>query len=167
MATSPFVYGIVGQILQELKDEQTPSQTKSNTFVSTVGLVITVVTTIVLYLLDSGFDWVPTWLVHVVPILGFIGTTFGVSKTKNYVTDTTIRQAERKINEKIGLMQEDKIPKDIVDGNVAVADAVVERPHTPVVVESYDEVQSTDSVDDRTDLSDYFDQLAKDIAKRG
>lgn len=167
MATSPFVYGIVGQILQELKDEQTPSQTKSNTFVSTVGLVITVVTTIVLYLLDSGFEWVPTWLVNVVPILGFIGTTFGVSKTKNYVTDTTIRQAERKINEKIGLMQEDKIPKDIVDGNVAVADAVVERPHTPVVVESYDEVQSTDSVDDRTDLSDYFDQLAKDIANRG
>ena len=75
MATSPFVYGIVGQILQELKDEQSPSQTKSNTFVSTVGLVITVVTTIVLYLLDSGFEWVPTWLVNVVPILGFVGTT--------------------------------------------------------------------------------------------
>ena len=164
MATSPFVYGIVGQILQELKDEQTPSQTKSNTFVSTVGLVITVVTTIVLYLLDSGFEWVPTWLVNVVPILGFIGTTFGVSKTKNYVTDSTIREAERKINEKIGLMQEDKIPKDIVNGNTAVVDAVVERPDTPVVVESHDEDQP---VDNRSDLSDYFDQLAKDIANRG
>lgn len=167
MATSPFVYGIVGQILQELKDEQTPSQTKSNTFVSTVGLVITVVTTIVLYLLDSGFEWVPTWLVNVVPILGFIGTTFGVSKTKNYVTDTTIREAERKINEKIGQMQTDKVPNDIVNGNTAVVDAVVEQPYTPVVVESHDEDRSEDSVDNRSDLSDYFDQLAKDIANRG
>lgn len=167
MATSPFVYGVVGQILQELKDEQAPSQTKSNTFVSTVGLVITVVTTIVLYLLDSGFEWVPTWLVNVVPILGFLGTTFGISKTKNYVTDSTIREAERKINEKIGLMQEDKIPKDILNGNTAVVDAVAERPYTPAVVESRDEIRYDDSVDDRTDLSDYFDQLAKDIANRG
>ena len=167
MATSPFVYGIVGQILQELKDEQSPSQTKSNTFVSTVGLIVTVVTTIVLYLLDSGYEWVPTWLVNVVPILGFIGTTFGVSRTKNYVTDSTIREAERKINEKIGLMQEDKIPKDIVNGNTAVVDAVVEQPITPAVVESYDEDQSDRPVDNRSDLSDYFDQLAKDIANRG
>src|SRR5699024_5106900 len=136
MATSPFVYGIVGQILQELKDEQTPSQTKSNTFVSTVGLVITVVTTIVLYLLVTGFEWVPMWLVNVVPILCFNATTFGVSKTKNYVTDSDIREAERKINEKIGQMQTDIFPNDIVYGNTAVVDAAVEQPYTPVVVES-------------------------------
>lgn len=167
MATSPFTYGVVSQILQELKDEQTPSQTKSNTFVSTVGLVITVVTTIILYLLDSGFEWVPAWLINVVPILGFLGTTFGVSKTKNYITDNTIREAERKINEKIGLMQEDKIPDDIVNGNTSVVEAVEERPILPLIVEDYDEVYSDKSVEDRSDLSDYFDKLAKDIANRG
>lgn len=167
MATSPFIYGVVGQVLQELKDEQTPSQTKSNTFVSAVGLVITLVTTIVLYLLDSGFEWVPTWLINVVPILGFLGTTFGVSKTKNYVTDSTIREAEHKINQKIGQMQTDKIPNDIVSGKTAVVDAVVEQPITPVVVKSRDEDRDDSPVDNRSDLSDYFDQLAKDIANRG
>ena len=64
-------------------------------------------------------------------------------------------------------MQEDRIPKDIVNGNTAVVDAVVEQPYTPVVVESHDEDRSEDSVDNRSDLSDYFDQLAKDIANRG
>lgn len=158
MATSPFVYGIVSQVLQELKDEQTPTQTKSNTYVSTVGLVITVVTTIVMYLLESGFDWVPLWLPQVVPILGFLGTVFGVSKTRNYVTDSTIRNAELKISQKIGDLVDDSVPDSIANEQTVVVDPLeIVKPEP-----------TTQTVDESSqDLAEYFDTLAKDIANRG
>lgn len=151
MANSAYAYGVVSQIVREIKDDQTPTQAKSNTVVTVIGLVLTVLLSSLTYLAESNLDWVPLWIPQIVPFIGFLATAFGVSQTKNGVTKSTVEAVENKIAEKI----------DALQGSV--------NDPFPISLPNSDDISNTtDKILNSADsLADRFEDLAKELAKRG
>ena len=78
---------IIDELVARVVKDEPLRKKKANTIVTTIGSVITVLLTLATYWLQADTS-APSWLPPIVLILGAIGTVFGVSKTKNGVTDS-------------------------------------------------------------------------------
>lgn len=149
-------YASIIQIAQQAKDNQKTTQTKSNTVVTTVGLIVTCLIYILTKLMETGYDWVPEWTPQLVTFLGFAATVLGVSKTKNYVTDGTIRQLEKTALEMIDREHDTRV-----------------RPVAPGVLPSTESIENTESSSahpvsrsqEDDDLARSLDELARKFAE--
>ena len=100
MAMSNKGFTIIDQVVQELQEGQTTKQKKANTVTTAVGSVATVAVAGITALIDQGTS-LPSWMPFLVVLLGMIGTTYGVSKTKNGVTDSLADQLHAQVAARI------------------------------------------------------------------
>ncbi|QJD49588.1 holin [Gordonia phage Secretariat] len=87
MATSEAGLTVVDQVVQDLKAKETVAQKKANTVTTAIGSVATIAAAGLSALVESGTD-LPSWFPFLVVVVGMIATTYGVSKTKNGVTQS-------------------------------------------------------------------------------
>lgn len=143
MAVNPQVFGIVSQLAEQLYRDQPAKKRKANTITTVVGLVLTVLVTIITYLANGNFEWLPSWVPQLVPILGFALTALGVNKTKNGMTPSLLEELNNKANEFIDM-----------------------APSRPVSAppETHDSFDADKDSDDST-IAAQLDALAKKFAK--
>lgn len=150
-------YASVVQIAQQAKDNQKTTQTKSNTVVTACGLVVTCLIYILTKLMETGYDWVPDWTPQMVTFLGFAATVLGVSKTKNYVTDGTIRQLEKTVLEMIDRDHDNRVQP--VSPGIVPSYSPNETPDN--AVSDFERVQ--DNVNQASPVSQSDDELANSL----
>lgn len=125
MATGTAGLTVVDQVVQDLQANQSKAKKKANTVTTAVGSIATFVAAGLAGLVESGTS-LPTWFPYLVVVVGMLSTTYGVSKTKNGVTDSLAD----KLHDEIARRIDENHFHDFVDG---------ENPTTPIpVVESND-----------------------------
>ena len=128
MAASHTSYGVVSQVAQRIYDEQSTAKEKSNTITSLVGLAATLIITLITYLIDHDSSWLPAWVPATLPFLGFLATTFGVSKTKNGMTKSVLEEINDAVNSMVDQLPEGttRIEVGSSNGHVHTAAATAE-----------------------------------------
>lgn len=149
MAYNEQAYGIVSQVGQVALERQSTQRKKSNTIVTAIGAVITSVLAGLAFLMESGVEWLPEWAPLLVTVLGFVGTVFGVSKTKNGLTESSLKQINDVINDLVDSRQGDQSTPRMPDP-VAPVTEISERTRT-----------STEAI------ARELDALAKKIGRQG
>lgn len=87
MATSNAGLTVVDQVVQQVQDNESKTKKKANTVTTAIGSVATFVAAGLASLVESGTD-LPTWFPFLVVAVGMLGTTYGVSRTKNGMTQS-------------------------------------------------------------------------------
>lgn len=100
MATDNSGLDLVDQLVDDLKANETRTQKKANTVTTAIGSIATFVAAGLSALVESGTD-LPSWFPFVVVFVGMLATTYGVSKTKNGVTDSLANKLHDEIARKI------------------------------------------------------------------
>lgn len=93
---------LIDDLVEELRLRETPLARKSNTVTTLIGSVATFLATLAASWLESGTS-VPAWLPPVVLILGMLGTTYGVSQTKNGMTSSVALKLREGLTDRIDL----------------------------------------------------------------
>lgn len=137
----------VNQIAGNLYDKQSIFREKSNTVVTVIGFVLTALISGITYLVESGVSGVPQWLPSLVPFLGMLLTTLGVSKTKNGWTKSNLAQLDNAILEAIDTHQLDKV-----------------KPQIPEIYPPNVEKTSSSESHDNSNISEELDLAAKKLA---
>ena len=83
MAYNKQTLNSVNQIANALYEEQSYFREKSNTVVTIIGFILTALLSGLTYLVEAGTSTVPSWVPTLIPFLGMLLTTLGVSQTKN------------------------------------------------------------------------------------
>lgn len=91
---------LVDQLVDDLKANETRTQKKANTVTTAIGSIATFVAAGLSALVESRTD-LPSWFPFVVVFVGMLATTYGVSKTKNGVTDSLANKLHDEIARKI------------------------------------------------------------------
>ena len=151
MAYSNAVYGVFSQILDEIYEGQDKKREKANTWVVGVGTAVSALLGAGTYLLESDVEGLPTWLPIVIMLLGMIGTVFGVSRTKNGITKSTLQQINDEIANMIDAQEGPKTTPHIPE------------PAPPVTVGEGQAGGST-AAKDTGQIADDLDAIAKRIA---
>ena len=100
MATDNSGLDLVDQLVDDLKANETRTQKKANTVTTAIGSIATFLAAGLSALVESGTD-LPSWFPFVVVFVGMLATTYGVSKTKNGVTDSLANKLHDEIARKI------------------------------------------------------------------
>lgn len=87
MATNPAGLTIIDTLVKDLQQKETLKDKKANTITTAVGSIATIAAAGLAAWAENGTD-LPSWLPFLVGILGLLGTTYRVSKTKNGITDS-------------------------------------------------------------------------------
>ncbi|QKY78682.1 holin [Gordonia phage Gill] len=87
MATGTAGLTVVDQVVQDLQSNESKTKKKANTVTTAIGSVATFVAAGLSALVESETS-LPSWFPFLVVVVGMISTTYGVSKTKNGVTDS-------------------------------------------------------------------------------
>lgn len=87
MATGTAGLTVVDQIVGDLQNQETRTKKKANTVTTAIGSVSTFAAAGLSALVESETS-LPSWFPFLVVFVGMIATTYGVSKTKNGVTDS-------------------------------------------------------------------------------
>ncbi|AVO25251.1 holin [Gordonia Phage Odesza] len=87
MATGTAGLTVVDQVVQDLQNNESKTKKKANTVTTAIGSVATFVAAGLSALVENGTS-LPSWFPFLVVVVGMISTTYGVSKTKNGVTDS-------------------------------------------------------------------------------
>lgn len=153
MAFSNAVYGVISQVVDQLYERQDKKREKANTWVVGIGTIIAALLSGATYLLQSGAEGLPEWLAPAVVVLTMIGTLFGVSKTKNGVTQSLRDQINTEIADMIDAQEGQKATP-----HIPAPAAPTTGPE--VAGEGSTAVQSTDGI------ADDLDALAKRLANR-
>ena len=104
MATKNSVLVLIENLVTDLQDSQSITAKKANTVTSAIGTVITVLLAGAAYWLETATDS-PAWLPTVIFILGMLATTFGVSQTKNGITDSVATKLKSELARRTDLEQ--------------------------------------------------------------
>lgn len=91
---------LIDQLVDSLKVKETRAQKKANTVTTAIGSVATFVAAGLTALIESGTE-LPSWFPLLVVFVGMIATTYGVSKTKNGITDSVADKLHGEIAQKI------------------------------------------------------------------
>ena len=100
MATDNTGLDLIDQVVDDLKSNQTRTQKKANTVTTAIGSIATFIAAGLSALVESGTD-LPSWFPFVVVFVGMLASTYGVSKTKNGVTDSLATKLHDEIARKI------------------------------------------------------------------
>ncbi|QFP94896.1 holin [Gordonia phage OhMyWard] len=87
MATSNAGLTVVDQVVQQVQDNESKTKKKANTVTTAIGSVATFAAAGLAALAESGTD-LPSWFPFLVVAVGMLGTTYGVSRTKNGMTQS-------------------------------------------------------------------------------
>ncbi|QGJ87992.1 holin [Gordonia phage Avazak] len=87
MATGTAGLTVVDQVVQDLQNNESKAKKKANTVTTAIGSVATFIAAGLSALVESETS-LPSWFPFLVVVVGMISTTYGVSKTKNGVTDS-------------------------------------------------------------------------------
>ena len=93
---------LIDDLVTQVQDGESLLTKKSNTVTAGIGGLITLLLTGGSYWLEIDAD-APSWLPKVVLILGMLATTYGVSKTKNGMTDSVAKQLHRELAQRIDM----------------------------------------------------------------
>lgn len=123
MATNPAGLTIIDTLVKDLQGTETVKNKKANTITTAVGSVATIAAAALSAWVESGTD-LPSWLPFLVVIVGMVATTYGVSKTKNGITDSIADKLHDAIAEKIDAnhFHEQELP-----ATQPISDAVEEK----------------------------------------
>lgn len=102
MVTQNSTLTLIDDLVAEAKLDQTRTKEKANTVTTAIGGALTVALTAATAWLESGTN-IPSWLPIVVMVLGTLMTTYGVSKTKNGITDSVADKLHNELARKIDL----------------------------------------------------------------
>lgn len=91
---------LVDQLVDDLKSNETRAQKKANTVTTAIGSIATFLAAGLTALVESGTD-LPSWFPFIVVFVGMVATTYGVSKTKNGITDSVADKLHTEIARKI------------------------------------------------------------------
>lgn len=153
MAFSTAVYGVISQVLEDLREKQSPRKKKANTVVVAIGTVIAALVGGISYLLESGVDGLPGWLPTALVWLTMLASVFVVNKTKNGITPSTIKEVEGEISRRI-----DSQPRD--GGHPGV----IPDPVVPSTSSSSSAARPASDVASPRDAADELDAIAKRLA---
>ena len=109
MAYNKQTLNSVNQIANALYEEQSYFREKSNTVVTIIGFILTALLSGLTYLVEAGTSTVPSWVPTLIPFLGMLLTTLGVSQTKNGWTKSNLESLDNAIIDKIDARQDDKV----------------------------------------------------------
>lgn len=93
---------LIDDLVAEMQQGESTLVKKSNTVTAAIGSLITILLTGGSYWLESGTE-IPSWLPGAVLILGMLATTYGVSKTKNGITDSVATRLHQELAHRIDL----------------------------------------------------------------
>lgn len=102
MATDKGSLTLIDDLVAELQANETFAARKANTVTSAIGTLATILATAGATWLESGTG-VPSWLPVIVLILGMLGTTYSVSKTKNGMTTSVADKLHSELVKRIDL----------------------------------------------------------------
>ncbi|QAU06720.1 holin [Gordonia phage Chikenjars] len=100
MVTSNAGLTVVDQVVQSVQENESKTKKKANTVTTALGSVATFVAAGLSALVESNTD-LPTWFPFLVVAVGMLGTTYGVSKTKNGMTESIADKLHREIAARI------------------------------------------------------------------
>ncbi|WIC89904.1 holin [Gordonia phage Hydrus] len=100
MVTSNAGLDVVDQVVQSVKENESKTKKKANTVTTALGSVATFVAAGLSALVESNTD-LPTWFPFLVVAFGMLGTTYGVSRTKNGMTESIADKLHREIAARI------------------------------------------------------------------
>lgn len=100
MATSQKGFTIIDQVVNDLQQDQSKTKKKANTVTTAIGSVATFVSAGLVALVENGTS-LPNWFPFLVVFVGMVATTYGVSKTKNGVTDSLAEKLHDEIARRI------------------------------------------------------------------
>lgn len=134
MAYNKQTLNSVNQIANNLYEEQSYFREKSNTIVTIIGFILTALISGLTYLVDMGTDSLPFWVPGLIPFLGMILTSLGVSQTKNGWTKSNLKALDNAIVDTIDARQDDKVVPQIPEVyNPGVQEDAPERGSTRVI----------------------------------
>lgn len=93
---------LIKDLVAELQANEPVAARKANTVTNAIGTVATLLATAGATWLESGTS-LPSWFPVLVLVLGMFGTTYGVSKTKNGMTDSIANMLHDALAERIDL----------------------------------------------------------------
>lgn len=102
MATDKGSLTMIDDLVAELKANETLAARKANTVTSAIGGLATILATAGATWIESGTT-LPSWMPVVVLILGMLSTTYGVSKTKNGMTESVATKLHSELTKRIDL----------------------------------------------------------------
>lgn len=149
MVTSNAGLTVVDQVVQQIQENESKTKKKANTVTTAVGSVATFAAAGLAALAESGTD-LPTWFPFLVVAVGMIATTYGVSKTKNGMTQSI---ADKLHNEIAARIDENHFHDDFDD------DPATDQFIAPVLE------QSTPREEKETDV-DELRAIAESIVRR-
>lgn len=91
---------VVDQVVQQVQENESKTKKKANTVTTAVGSVATFAAAGLAELVESGTD-LPSWFPFLVVFVGMLGTTYGVSRTKNGMTQSIADKLHREIAARI------------------------------------------------------------------
>ena len=100
MATSNAGLTVVDQVVQQVQESESKAKKKANTVTTAIGSVATFAAAGLAALAESGTD-LPTWFPFLVVAVGMLGTTYGVSRTKNGMTQSIADKLHKEIAARI------------------------------------------------------------------
>ncbi|QPL14659.1 holin [Gordonia phage Schwartz33] len=100
MATSTAGLTVVDQVVQDLQSKETKAKKKANTVTTAIGSGATLAATVLSALIESETA-LPSWFPFLVVAVGMVATTYGVSQTKNGVTQSLADKLHEEIAAKI------------------------------------------------------------------
>ena len=152
MAYNKQTLNSVNQIANNLYEEQSYFREKSNTIVTIIGFVLTALISGLTYLVESDTGSLPSWVPGVIPFLGMILTSLGVSRTKNGWTKSNLKSLDNAILDTIDAHQDDKVAPQIPEI------------YNPGVQEESSERDSTRVIGVERNIAESMDYAAKKIA---
>ncbi|QKY79406.1 holin [Gordonia phage Jodelie19] len=100
MVTSNAGLTVVDQVVQSIQENESKTKKKANTVTTAIGSVATFVAAGLSALVETNTD-LPTWFPFLVVAVGMLGTTYGVSRTKNGMTESIADKLHREIATRI------------------------------------------------------------------
>ncbi|QWY82346.1 holin [Gordonia phage Aflac] len=100
MVTSNAGLTVVDQVVQSIQENESKTKKKANTVTTAIGSVATFVAAGLSALVETNTD-LPTWFPFLVVAVGMLGTTYGVSRTKNGMTESIADKLHREIAARI------------------------------------------------------------------
>lgn len=121
MATSNSGLTVIDQVVEDLKNNEPLTKKKANTVTTAIGSIATFTAAGLSALVENGTS-LPSWFPFLVVFVGMIATTYGVSKTKNGVTDSLADKLHDEISRRI---DENHFYDDAVTAEIPVQQAPV------------------------------------------
>lgn len=100
MATSNAGLTVVDQVVQQVQANESKAKKKANTVTTAIGSTLTFVAGGLSALVESNTN-LPTWFPFLVVAVGLLATTYGVSQTKNGMTDSIANKLHWEIASRI------------------------------------------------------------------